>query len=37
MDEVLKLVSLGVSLLITISGFVVALVKEIKLKKMGRP
>lgn len=36
MDEVLKLVSLGVSLLITISGFVVALVKEIKLKN-GTP
>lgn len=33
MDEVLKLVSLGVSLLISIFGFVVALIKEIKLKK----
>lgn len=32
-DTIIKMVSLGVSLLISIFGFVVAVIKEVKLKK----
>lgn len=32
-DAIIKMVSLGVSLLISIFGFVVAVIKEVKLKK----